>query len=114
MRWSKLLFNKLLELHEELTHQEYELLLEMVRDDIEFGKYIGVKYIDNKILNVVNNTASVVRRLNMKKLKKLNREQKQFLTNEGLNPREFLVERATPESYVFYNINTKVFWNFRR
>lgn len=109
-----MLFNKLLELHEELTHQEYELLLEMVRDDIAFGKYIGVRYTDNKILNVVNNTASVVRRLEMKKLQKLSREQKEFLSNEGLNPREFLIERATPESYVFYNINTKVLWNFRR
>ena len=109
-----MLFNKLLELHEELTHQEYELLLEMVRDDIAFGKYIGVRYTDNKILNVVNNTASVVRRLEMKKLQKLSREQKEFLSNEGLNQREFLVERATPESYVFYNINTKVLWNFRR
>ena len=109
-----MLFNKLLELHEELTHQEYELLLEMIRDDIAFGKYIGVRYTDNKILNVVNNTASVVRRLEMKKLQKLSREQKEFLSNEGLNPREFLVERATPESYVFYNINTKVLWNFRR
>lgn len=109
-----MLLNKLIELHEKLTHQEYELLLEMVRDDIEFGKYIGVEYTDNKILNVVNNTANVIRRLNMKKLQKLTTEQKQFLTNEGLNPREFLVERVTPESYVFYNINTKVLWNFRR
>lgn len=50
----------------------------------------------------------------MKKLKKLTREQKGFLRNNGLNPREFLVERAAPESYVFYNINTKVLWNFRR
>lgn len=50
----------------------------------------------------------------MKKLKKLTREQKKFLGNNGLNPREFLVERATPESYVFYNINTKVFWELRR
>ena len=99
-----MLFNKLIELHEGLTHQEYELLLEMVRDDIEFGKHIGVQYTDNKILNVVNNTANVIRRLDMKK----------FLINEGLNPREFLVERATSENYVFYNINTKVLWNFRR
>lgn len=109
-----MLFSKLIELHEELTHQEYELLLEMVRDDIEFGKYIGVQYTDNKILNVVNNTANVVRRLDMKKLQKLTREQKQFLINEGLNPRDFLVERATPEAFVFYNIHTKVLWNFRR
>lgn len=50
----------------------------------------------------------------MKKLKKLTREQKEFLENNRLNPREFLIERVTSESYVFYNINTKVLWNFRR
>ena len=32
----------------------------------------------------------------MKKLKKLTREQKGFLANNGLNPNDFLVERATP------------------
>ncbi len=50
----------------------------------------------------------------MKKLKKLTREQKKFLVDNGLNPREYLVERATSENYVFYNINTKVLWDFRR
>lgn len=50
----------------------------------------------------------------MKKLKKLTREQKKFLINEGLNPADFLVERATPEKFIFYNIHTKVLWNFYR
>lgn len=50
----------------------------------------------------------------MKKLKKLTREQKEFLENNRLNPREFLVERATPYEFVFCNIHTKVLWNFRR
>ncbi|CUO21889.1 MULTISPECIES: DUF6906 family protein [Clostridium] len=50
----------------------------------------------------------------MKKLKKLTRDQKRFLSNQGLNSRDFLIERSTPESYVFYNIHTKVLWNFRR
>lgn len=50
----------------------------------------------------------------MKKLKKLTREQKKFLINEGLNPADFLVERATPENFIFYNIHTKVLWNFYR
>ena len=50
----------------------------------------------------------------MKNLKKLSREQKKFLMEEGLDPRDFLVERSTPEAFVFYNIHTKVLWNFRR
>ncbi|MDU2492085.1 MAG: hypothetical protein E7D27_16190 [Clostridium celatum] len=50
----------------------------------------------------------------MKKLKKPTREQKKFLADNGLNPREYLVERSTSYEFVFYNIHTKVLWNFRR
>lgn len=50
----------------------------------------------------------------MNQLKKLTLEQKKFLMNEGLDPREFLIERETPSAFVFYNIHTKVLWNFRR
>ncbi|WP_133014409.1 DUF6906 family protein [Clostridium cuniculi] len=109
-----MLFNKLLELHGELTHKEYELLLKVAKDDIEFGKSLGIEYTDNKILNVINNTVNVIKRLDINQLKNLNEEQKKFLMNEGLDPREFLLERVTAESYVFYNIHTKVLWNFRK
>lgn len=50
----------------------------------------------------------------MKKLKKLTREQKKFLSNQGLDPNDFLGERATSDEFTFYNIHTKVLWNFRR
>ncbi|WP_302739074.1 hypothetical protein [uncultured Clostridium sp.] len=109
-----MLLNKLIELHGELTYKEYELLLKVVRDDIEFGKALGIEYTDTKILNVINNTVNLIINLDISQSKKLTREQKKFLINEGLDPREFLIERETPESYVFYNINTKVLWNFRR
>lgn len=109
-----MVFNKLLELHGELTHKEYELLLRVAKDDIEFGKSLGIEYTDTKILNVINNTVNVIKRLDINQLKKLNEEQKRFLMNEGLDPREFLLERVTSESYVFYNIHTKVLWNFRK
>lgn len=109
-----MLLKKLIELHQELTYKEYELLLKVVKDDIEFGKDLGIEYTDTKILNVVNNTVNVIKKLNMNQLKKLTLEQKKFLMNEGLDPREFLIERETPSSFVFYNINTKVLWNFRR
>ena len=109
-----MLLKKLIELHQELTYKEYELLLKVVKDDIEFGKDLGIEYTDTKILNVVNNTVNVIKKLNMNQLKKLTLEQKKFLMNEGLDPREFLIERETPSSFVFYNINTKVLCNFRR
>lgn len=109
-----MLLKKLIELHQELTYKEYELLLKVVKDDIEFGKDLGIEYTDTKILNVVNNTVNVIKKLDMNQLKKLTLEQKKFLMNEGLDPREFLIERETPSSFVFYNINTKVLWNFRR
>lgn len=109
-----MLINKLIELHGELTYKEYELLLKFVKDDIEFGKSLGIEYTDTKILNVINSTVNVIKRLDINQLKNLTLEQKKFLMNEGLDPREFLIERVTPESYVFYNINTKVLWDFRR
>ena len=109
-----MLLKKLIELHQELTYKEYDLLLKVVKDDIEFGKDLGIEYTDTKILNVVNNTVNVIKKLDVNHLKNLTLEQKKFLMNEGLDPREFLIERETPSSFVFYNINTKVLWNFRR
>ena len=109
-----MLLKKLIELHQELTYKEYELLLKVVRDDIDFGKDLGIEYTDTKVLNVINNTVNVIRRLDINQSKNLTPEQKKFLMNEGLDPREFLIERETPENYVFYNIHTKVLWNFRR
>lgn len=50
----------------------------------------------------------------MKKLKKLTREQKKFLEKERLNPNDFLIERATPEEYVFYNKHTEALWTYDR
>ena len=50
----------------------------------------------------------------MKKLKKLTRDQKKFLKEERLNPDDFLIERATPKLYVFYNKQTEALWNYDR
>ena len=50
----------------------------------------------------------------MKKLKKLTRDQKKFLEKERLNPNDFLIERATPEEYVFYNKHTEALWTYDR
>ncbi len=50
----------------------------------------------------------------MKKLKKPNREQRQFLISERLDPKDFQVERATPKLYVFYNKHTEALWEYDR
>ena len=50
----------------------------------------------------------------MKKLKKLTREQKKFLEKEGLDPNNFLIERAANEEYVFYNKLTEALWTYNR
>ena len=50
----------------------------------------------------------------LKKLKKLTRDQKKFLEKEGLNPNDFLIERATPGEYVFYNKYTEALWTYDR
>ena len=36
----------------------------------------------------------------MKKLKKLTREQKKIVSDQGLDPKEFLSERDTPEIFI--------------
>lgn len=43
----------------------------------------------------------------MKKLKKLTRNQKQFLEKQKLNSRDYLLERDTTKEYVFYNVKTQ-------
>ena len=50
----------------------------------------------------------------MKKLRRLTREQKKFLLEEGLDPNNFLIERAANEEYVFYNKLTEVLWPYDR
>lgn len=49
----------------------------------------------------------------MKKLKKLTRNQKKFLSEQGYNPDDFFLERKDAWSYRFYNIHTKQLMEFR-
>ena len=50
----------------------------------------------------------------MKKLKKLTREQKKFLQDKKLDPRNYLLERATTKEYVFFNKHTEELEIFER
>lgn len=49
----------------------------------------------------------------MKKLKKLTRNQKEFLAEQGYNADDFLLERKDAWNFVFYNIHTKQLIEFR-
>ena len=44
----------------------------------------------------------------MKKLKKLTREQKKIVSDQGLDPKEFLSERDTPEIFIFGSMFTEL------
>ena len=50
----------------------------------------------------------------MKKLKNLTREQKKFLQDKKLDPRNYLLERATTKEYVFFNKHTEELETFER
>lgn len=50
----------------------------------------------------------------MKKLKTLTLKQKKFLENEGLDPSNYLLERATAEEYRFYDKSRNVIVGIRR
>lgn len=50
----------------------------------------------------------------MKKLKKLTREQKKIISDQGLDPKEFLSERDTPEVFIFVNRTTGEKFEFNK
>ena len=50
----------------------------------------------------------------MKKLKKLTREQKKIVIENGIDPREFLAERDTPEVFIFVNKRTGEKFEFNK
>ncbi|WP_326511376.1 DUF6906 family protein [Clostridium intestinale] len=50
----------------------------------------------------------------MKNPKKLTRKHKKFLSEQGLNPEEFLIMQSTSENYKFFHRNTKQIVDIRR
>ena len=56
----------------------------------------------------------------MLRLKKLTLKQKKFLVKQKMDPEKFLLERTTPESYIFYEkeskrlVEVRRWWNFWR
>ncbi|MEG1256876.1 hypothetical protein [Clostridium sp.] len=50
----------------------------------------------------------------MKNPKKLSYNQKQFLSSQGLDPKDYLIERSEADSYTFYNVKTEQLVTIRR
>lgn len=59
----KMLFKKLAELQQEMTKDDFGLLLNTVEDDVEFHKTLSNKYTEDTLVSIVNQTVGVIRRL---------------------------------------------------
>ena len=58
-----MLFKKLAELQQEMTKDDFGLLLNTVEDDVEFHKTLCNKYTEDTLVSIVNQTVGVIRRL---------------------------------------------------
>ena len=58
-----MLFGRLAELQQEMTKDEFCLLLKVVEDDVEFHKTLSNKYTEDTLVSIVNQTVGVIRRL---------------------------------------------------
>ena len=58
-----MLFKKLAELQQEMTKDDFVLLLNTVEDDVEFHKTLSNKYTEDTLVSIVNQTVGVIRRL---------------------------------------------------
>lgn len=58
-----MLFKKLAELQQEMTKDDFGLLLNTVEDDVEFHKTLSNKYTEDTLVSIVNQTVGVIRRI---------------------------------------------------
>ena len=56
------MIDTLINLHNTMSREQFKLLLNTVRDDVEFGKSIGGNYTDKNLKVVFETAAKVVRR----------------------------------------------------
>ena len=57
------MLKRLREIKNELTDYGYILLVNMVIQDIKYHKSIGTKFTEEKIIDLINNTFIIVKRL---------------------------------------------------
>ena len=58
-----MLFNRLAELQQEMTKDEFWLLLKTVGDDVEFHKTLGKEYTEDILVSIVDQTVGVIKKL---------------------------------------------------
>lgn len=58
-----MLFKKLAELQQEMTKDDFGLLLNTVEDDVEFHKTLGNEYTEDALVSIVDQTVGVIRML---------------------------------------------------
>ena len=57
------MLKRLREIKNELTDYGYVLLVNMVIQDIKYHKSVGTRFIEEKIIDLINSTLMVVQRL---------------------------------------------------
>ena len=57
------MLKRLREIKKELTDYGYALLVNMVIQDIKYHKSIGTRFTEEKIIDLINNTFIIVKRL---------------------------------------------------
>ena len=57
------MLKRLREVKSELTEYRYILLVNMVIQDIKYHKSIGTRFTEEKIIDLINNTFIIVKRL---------------------------------------------------
>lgn len=56
------MIDTLINLHNTMSREQFKLLLNTVKDDVEFGKSLGGNYTDKNLKVVFETAAKVVRR----------------------------------------------------
>lgn len=58
-----MLFTKMAEISQQLDTDRFNLLMNMIDEDIQFHKSIGTDYSEDKLMKLIDNTLKVIERV---------------------------------------------------
>ena len=58
-----MLFTKMAEISQQLDTDRFNLLMNMIDEDIQFHKSIGTDYSEDKLIKLIDNTLKVIERI---------------------------------------------------
>lgn len=58
-----MLFTKMAEISQQLDTDRFNLLMNMIDEDIQFHKSIGTDYSEDKLIKLIDNTLKVIERV---------------------------------------------------